>query len=122
MVTILGGIAVIFFGASKAILMLGFSDPQMSSLKQEYDVNDDTKYKLTGESMPIVSMILMEGTGNKEDEIMKEIPLDDASRKYIHVTANNIIKTYESDKEKVTIKKYPMQKCLKSNMKSEYEK
>ncbi len=72
--------------------------------------------------MPIVSMILLEGNGNKEDEIIKEIPLDDKSKKYIHVTANNIIKTYESEKEKITIKKYPMEKCLKSNMKSEYEK
>ena len=74
--------------------------------------------------MPINAMVLMEGTGDTEDEIMKEIPLDYESRKYIHVTANNVIKTYHSEtkEETVTVKKYPMKRCAKSIMESEYEK
>ena len=55
---------------------------------------------------------------------MKLIPLDLESRRYIHVTANNIIYNYDHQKEKEIwiTKKYPMERCSKTIMKSEYEK
>ena len=66
----------------------------------------------------------MQGSGATEDEIMKELPLDKESRKYIHVSLDNIIKTYhpETEEETVTINKYPIEKCSSSIMRSEYEK
>ena len=66
--------------------MMGFQDPQMSTLKQSYKIEDDTKYKLTDEHMSIPSIILMQGSGESEDEIMKILPLDRDSRQYIHVS------------------------------------
>ena len=102
--------------------MCGFLAPQMSSLKTQYDPDDPTKYLLTDPSMPIPSMILLEGNGISEEEIVKEIPMDWESRKYIHVTANNIRKTYEGEKEIVKTIKFPMNRCEKDEMNSEYEK
>ena len=54
----------------------------------------------------------MEGSGDNEDEIIKELPINAESSKYFTVTANNIIKTYnKAGKETVTVKKYPLEKC-----------
>ena len=96
----------------------------MSSLKESYDIEDDHKAFLTGEKMSLPSIILMKGEGANEDEIMKELPLDKESRKYIHVSLDNIIKTYhpETNEETVTVNTYPIEKCSSSIMRSTYEK
>ena len=108
---------VAYFAGSKVKIMVGYSEPVMNSLTNEYDVHDDQKYSLTGKDMSIPSVILMEGTGDTEDEIMKQLPLDRDSRQYIHVTALNIIKSYdEQDKESVTVEKYPLEKCSRKMM------
>ena len=66
----------------------------------------------------------MEGTGLIEDQIIAELPLDRESRKYIHVTINNIIKKYDQyDKMTKKVIKYPMELCSKEVMStSEYRK
>ena len=67
--------------------------------------------------MSLLAITLMEGTGLIEEEMVAELPLDQESRKYIHVTINNIIKKY--DKDNIMTKKvikYPMELCSKEIM------
>ena len=73
--------------------------------------------------MSIPSMVLLEGTRDTEGDIFKKIALDYESRKYIHVSVNNVIKTYDNEtkEETVTVNKYPMELCSLDIMKSEYE-
>ena len=71
---------IVYFTADKMKVMIGYSEPVMNSLTNEYDVHDEQKYALTGKDMSIPLLILMEGTGNTEDQIMKILPLDRESR------------------------------------------
>ena len=73
--------------------------------------------------MSVPMVILMEGKGNTEDDLMTMLSLEGDTRKYIRVTANNIIKTYDKDgKETVTVKKYPMVKCTMKLFRTDYER
>ena len=60
--------------------------------------------------MSLITINLLTGTGDTEDDIVTEIPLDYDTRRYIHVSMNNIIKTYDSaGVETKTENKYPME-------------
>ena len=88
-----------------------------------YDVEDSAKFSLTRSDMSVPTVVLMEGKGNSEEDLMTQLSLDGDTRKYIRVTANNIIKTYDEDgKETVIVKKYPMVKCTTKLFRTDYEK
>ena len=60
--------------------------------------------------MSLIAITLLEGTGDTEDDIIKEIPLDYDSRKYVHVKMNNIIKKFDSAGVMTKYEyKYPME-------------
>ena len=118
----MGTIVVMYFVGVKLKLMIGYDEPVMNSLTNEFDVNDDKKHALTSRDMSIPLVVLMEGSGNTEDEIMKQLPLDRDSRQYIHVTVLNIIKTYDKqENESVAVEKYPLEKCSRKMMETPYE-
>ena len=68
--TLLTFFGLSYFVGTKFGLMVGRDDPIMNSLMNLYDVEDSTKIKLTSTEMSIPMVILMEGKGNTEDDLI----------------------------------------------------
>ena len=108
--------AMLFYIAYvKFDIMVNRLETLFSSLKQSYTSREVTR--LVDYSPTFVFYI---NTGG--DDPWDDIPLENDTRKYMHVRVENLHRTFDQDgKKKDTITYHPMVRCSEKYFKTEYE-
>lgn len=87
--------------------MFTLDDPSISSIYKGFDLDDDPEIPITKMSKPLFSIV--KGTGSNP---LEPVPLDKASRAFIHVEIHNILKTYDSNgKETKVVNRTRVPQC-----------